>query len=322
MATMASSPKPDVRWWERRGALVALLASLGALAAGGLLHLVGAGSAGDAAWTAVGAWGVAYAGWTMAAALRGGRVVVDVIALVALAGALAVGEVLAAAVVAVMLTTGRALERWAEGRARRDLHALVERTPKTAHRYRDGALGTVDLAQVARGDLLAVAVGEVVPVDGTVVSAAATLDESALTGEPLPVTRLRGEPVRSGVVNAGGAFDLRATAAAEESTFAGVVRLVAQAEASQAPFVRVADRVALWFLPLTAAAAAVAWVTGGADRAVAVLVVATPCPLILAAPIALVAGLSRAARRGVVVKGGRSSDWPAAPPCSSTRRAP
>lgn len=293
------------RWRSARHAALALLAAtLGALAAGGLLHLVGAGSSGDAAWTAAGAGGVAYAAWTIGLSLRHERVGVDVIALVALAGALAVGEVLAAAVVAVMLTTGRALEGWAEGRARRDLHALVERTPRTAHRYRDGALGTVDLAEVTRGDLLAVTTGEVVPVDGTVASAVATLDESALTGEPLPVERARGAPVRSGVVNAGGAFDLRATATAEESTFAGVVRLVAQAEASQAPFVRLADRVALWFLPLTAAAAAGAWAAAGPTRAVAVLVVATPCPLILAAPIALVAGLSRAARRGVVVKGG------------------
>ncbi len=304
MAPMVERSNP--RGWRRaRHAALALLATtLGALAAGGLLHLVGAGGAGDAAWTAAGAGGMAYAAWTMAASLRHGRLGVDVIALVALAGALAVGEVLAAAVVAVMLTTGRALEHWAEGRARRDLHALVEQTPRTAHRYRSGTLGTVDLAQVTRGDLLAVAAGEVVPVDGTVASPLATLDESALTGEPLPVERTRGEPVRSGVVNAGGVFDLRATATAEESTFAGVVRLVARAEASQAPFVRVADRVALWLLPLTAAAATAAWLAGGADRAVAVLVVATPCPLILAAPIALVAGLSRAARRGVVVKGG------------------
>lgn len=245
MAPMVERSNP--RGWRRaRHAALALLATtLGALAAGGLLHLVGAGGAGDAAWTAAGAGGMAYAAWTMAASLRHGRLGVDVIALVALAGALAVGEVLAAAVVAVMLTTGRALEHWAEGRARRDLHALVEQTPRTAHRYRSGTLGTVDLAQVTRGDLLAVAAGEVVPVDGTVASPLATLDESALTGEPLPVERTRGEPVRSGVVNAGGVFDLRATATAEESTFAGVVRLVARAEASQAPFVRAADRVAL-----------------------------------------------------------------------------
>ena len=131
------------------------------------------------------------------------------------------------------------------------------------------------------------------------------LDESALTGESLPVTRVAGEAVRSGVVNAGGPFDLRATTSAAESTYAGVVRLVESARAEQAPFVRLADRYALWFVPLAVAMAAVAWaVSGDVERAVAVLVVATPCPLLLAAPIAIVSGMSRCAARGVVVKDG------------------
>jgi len=141
-------------------------------------------------------------------------------------------------------------------------------------------------------------------VDGTVASVAAVLDESALTGEVRPAERVRGDQVRSGVVNRGGPFDLRASDTAADSTYAGIVRLVSGAQNSQAPFVRAADRYAMWFLPLTLAVAAVAWAAGGAVRAVAVLVVATPCPLILAAPVALVSGLSAAARRGVVVKSG------------------
>ena len=132
----------------------------------------------------------------------------------------------------------------------------------------------------------------------------AVLDESALTGEPLPVERSAGEQIRSGTVNAGGPFDLFATATAADSTYAGIVRLVSEAEQSQAPFVRLADRYALWFLVVSLAAAGAAWLAAGAERAVAVLVVATPCPLILAAPVALVSGLSIAARRGVIVKGG------------------
>jgi heavy metal translocating P-type ATPase len=160
------------------------------------------------------------------------------------------------------------------------------------------------LDAVAAGDLLLIAAGEVVPVDGTVTSAAAVLDESALTGEARPAEHIRGDQVRSGVVNVGPPFDLRASGTAAGSTYAGIVRLVSEAENSQAPFVRAADRYAMWFLPLTLAVAAAAWAAGGADRAVAVLVVATPCPLILAAPVALVSGLSAAARRGVVVKSG------------------
>jgi heavy metal translocating P-type ATPase len=162
----------------------------------------------------------------------------------------------------------------------------------------------VPLDAVAAGDLLLVASGDVVPADGTVASAAAVLDESALTGEARPCDRIRGDQVRSGAVNVGGPFNLRASGTAAESTYAGIVRLVSEAEKSQAPFVRAADRSAMWFLPLTLAVAVAAWALGGAVRAVAVLVVATPCPLILAAPVALVSGLSAAARRGVVVKSG------------------
>ena len=148
--------------------------------------------------------------------------------------------------------------------------------------------------------------GEVVPVDGVVDGEIAILDEAALTGEANPIQHRQGEPVRSGATNAAQSpFKLRATAKAEESTYAGIVRLVRQAQAAKAPLVRLADRYALYFLPLTMAIAAIAWVASGdAVRALAVLVVATPCPLILAAPMAIVAGISRAARRGILVKGG------------------
>ncbi len=140
--------------------------------------------------------------------------------------------------------------------------------------------------------------------DGTLTTGAAVLDESALTGEALPVEHVRGDSLRSGTLNAAGPFDLRASASAADSTYGAIVRLVAEAENSQAPFVRLADRYAMWFLPLSLVVAGAAWALGGAARAVAVLVVATPCPLILAAPVALVSGLSAAARRGIVVKNG------------------
>jgi heavy metal translocating P-type ATPase len=163
----------------------------------------------------------------------------------------------------------------------------------------------IPLAEVAVDDVLVVAPGDVVPVDGRVVDAVAVLDESALTGEPLQVERSRGDPVRSGVVNAGGAFELRATASAEDSTYAGIVRLAQQAGAESAPVVRLADRFAAYFLPVALLMAGAAWLaSGSAVRAVAVLVVATPCPLLLAAPVAIVSGLSRASRSGVVIRSG------------------
>jgi heavy metal translocating P-type ATPase len=291
-------------WLGRRSAMLMLAATAAGLVAGGMAWLAGTGGAADGCWLAAAVLGLGYALWEAADSLRRGRLGVDVIALLALAGAVAVDELLAAAVISVMLSSGRALEAWAAQRARQDLSALLDRAPHTARRYRDGNLEVVPLDGVAVGDLLLVASGDVVPVDGTLSSAAAVLDESALTGEARPAEHARGDRLRSGAVNTGGPFDLRAAGTAAESTYAGIVRLVAEAEKSQAPFVRLADRYAMWFLPLTLAVAAVAWALGGAARAVAVLVVATPCPLILAAPVALVAGLSAAARRGVVVKSG------------------
>ena len=158
---------------------------------------------------------------------------------------------------------------------------------------------------VIPGDLLLVRPGEVLAVDGRVEGGAAVLDESALTGESRQVERVAGDEVRSGVVNAGGPFQMRATSAAADSTYAAIVRLVEQSEASSAPFVRMADRYSAVFIVFGGLVAGLAWaLSGDPVRAVAVLVVATPCPLILAAPIAVVAGLSRAARFGVIVKGG------------------
>ena len=298
-------------WLGRRAALLFLVATASGLAAGGLARLAGAEAVTDAAWLATAALGLGYALWSAAESILRGRLGVDVIALLAVAGAVAVGEakddpemLLAAAVISVMLTSGRFLEAWAAQRARHDLNVLLARAPRTARRYRGGSLETVPLEAIAVGDVLLVAPGDVLPVDGTVGPGVAVLDESALTGEARPAERGPGEAVRSGTLNAGGPFDLRAATSADDSTYAGIVRLVAEAERSQAPFVRLADRYAMWFLPLALAVAGVAWAVGGAERAVAVLVVATPCPLILAAPVALVSGLSAAARRGVVVKSG------------------
>ena len=301
---MATFARRTRGWLGRRTALLLLVATASGLAAGGLARLAGAGAVADAAWLATAALGLGYALWSMADSILRGRLGVDVIALLALGGAVAVGELLAAAVISVMLTSGRFLEAWAAERARHDLNALLARAPRTARRYRDEALETVPLEEIAVGDVLLVAPGDVLPVDGMVACGVAVLDESALTGEARPAEHGPGESVRSGTLNAGGPFDLRATTSAADSTYAGIIRLVAEAERSQAPFVRLADQYAMWFLPLTLAVAGLAWAVGGAERAVAVLVVATPCPLILAAPVALVSGLSAAARRGVVVKSG------------------
>ena len=159
--------------------------------------------------------------------------------------------------------------------------------------------------QVAIGDMILVRAGEVIPVDGLILGANATLDEAALTGEPIPVTRNKGDPVHSGTINAGETFELRASASAGESTYAGIVRMVTAAQTAKAPFIRLADRYALILLPVTLVLAGAAWLLSGDPiRGLAVLVASTPCPLILAAPVAFIAGVSRAARLGILIKGG------------------
>lgn len=257
-------------------------------------------------WSAITVAGLAYALFTVGRSILHRQLNVDVVAVLALAGSLAIGEPLAGAIIAAMLATGVFLESRAGARAKRDLSRLVARTPTTARRLRGDVVETVPLEEVSAGDRVLVGPGEIVPVDGRLL-AGATFDESALTGEPLPVERAAGDAVRSGVANAAGAAEIVATGNAESSTYAAIVRLVEQAQASSAPFVRFADRLAMVFVPLTLLAAGGAWLFGGsATRAVAVLVVATPCPLLLAAPIAIMSGLSRAARRGVIIKGGAS----------------
>lgn len=238
--------------------------------------------------------------------LARGEVGLDIVAALSMSAALIFGETLAAAVVAVMYSGGTFLESFAEGRARREMRDLLARVPRTATRHRNGGLEEVPLDDLAPGDRLLIRQGDVVPVDGRIVSASAFLDTSALTGESLPVRLEHGGEAMSGSTNAGEAFDLEATREARDSTYAGIVRLVEQAQASKAPMGRLADRWSLGFLAVTVAIAAAAWwFTGDPIRAVAVLVVATPCPLILAVPVALVAGLSRAAHFGVLVKGAR-----------------
>lgn len=233
-----------------------------------------------------------------------GEVGLDIVAALSMSAALLFGETLAAAVVALMYSGGTFLESFAEGRARREMRDLLSRVPRTATRHRDGGLEDVPLDAIAPGDRLLIRQGDVVPVDGTVASLSAFLDTSALTGESLPVKLTDGGEAMSGSTNAGEAFDLIATRPAKDSTYAGIVRLVERAQSSKAPMSRLADRWSLAFLLITVAIAFSAWwFTGDPIRAVAVLVVATPCPLILAVPVALVAGLSRAAHYGVLIKG-------------------
>ena len=291
--------------WVRRTsarlmAAAALLAVLGGVALAALDHHRPA----DWLWAGTTTMLLVPLTWSVLRSLLRGDVGVDAIALVSMAGALALGEYLAGAVVALMLAGGNALEESANRRARRELMALVERAPRSALVRRGGELLEVPVDEVGVDELVLIRAGEVVPVDGMVVSEEAIVDESALTGEPLPVTVHRGGSVRSGTAATGASFEVRALRPAAESAYAALVRLVEKTAEERAPLVRMADRYAIFFLPATMIVAAVAWVISGDPvRALAVFVVAPPCPLILAAPIALMCDVSRAARAGVVVKG-------------------
>lgn len=285
---------------------LAALAAAG-LALGFVARLGGLEGWAEVIWAAATAPVLAALAVEIVTTLRRGDVGLDIVAALSMSAALAFGEVLAAAIVALMYAGGQLLEDFAERRARRDMTALLSRVPRTAMRHRAGRLEEVALDLILPGDRLLVRRGDVVPVDGVVAEGAAVLDQSALTGEALPVTRGIGEAVLSGVTNAGDAFGLTAEHRAAESTYAGVIRLVEAAQASRAPMARLADRYAIAFLAVTVVLAAAAWwFTGDPIRAVAVLVVATPCPLILAVPVAIVSGLSRAAKLGILIKGGRA----------------
>ena len=240
--------------------------------------------------------------WT---SIREGEIGSDILALFAIIATALIEEWVAASIISLMLATGRTLESWAAGRARSQLEALAQRAPRRIQLVsNDGSITDCEISKAKIGDTYLVRTGEVVPVDGRL-KANASFDESALTGEPLPRERFAGDEVPSGVVNAGDPVELIATTTAESSTYAALVRLVDNAKAHSAPGVRLANRYALWFVPLSIAIALATWmITGNVQSAIAVIVAATPCPLILAIPIAIIAGISNAAKHGAIIKDG------------------
>lgn len=230
---------------------------------------------------------------------------VDIIAMLAIVAATLVGEYLAAVVVLLMLSGGEALERYALKRARKELTSLLNNAPRFAHLKVNGEMVDVDIDKVNVGDTVIIKPGEIIPVDGKVTLGTSEVDESALTGESILVEKIPHMHVLSGSVNKHAVLEVQALKPSSESQYSQIIRLVQEAEQSKAPFVRLADRYSVWFTIIAISLAAIAWVLSGEMvRAIAVLVVATPCPLILATPIAFASGVSRAAKRGVIIKHG------------------
>lgn len=281
------------------------------LAAVLILHNIGAEQAGR--WLAS-VFVIGFIAWTvvdMARDMLRGHFGLDILAVVAMVATLAVGEYIASLIIVLMLSGGEAIEDFAGRRATRDLSALLDRSPRVAHVF--ARTGTADSSEmrdvpvdeVAVGDELLVRPAEIVPVDGVLLTDAATFDESSLTGESLPVTRERGEEVLSGAINGAHAVRIRAVRPSSESQYQQIVSLVQAAENSRAPVVRLADRFAIPFTAVALLLGGIAWaVSGEPSRFAEVLVLATPCPLLIAAPVAFLGGLSRSAKAGVILKGG------------------
>ena len=241
---------------------------------------------------------------TVRGALRG-HFAADVVATLAIVAAVLLGQPLVGLVIVLMQTGGEALERYAEGRASDAVRALEAAAPRIAHRLNGNDVADVRAEDVAVGDLLLIRPGELVPCDAVVIDGSSHVDASMLTGEPLPISAVTDTHLLSGSANLDGALTVRVLATARESQYARIVALVRSAQASKAPLQRVADRYAVWFTPLTLAVCGLTYaLSGNWLRVLAVLAVATPCPLILATPVAIIGGLNRAARRQIIMRHG------------------
>lgn len=243
--------------------------------------------------------------WGMIEDLRTGTYGIDILAATAIITSVLLHEYWAGMVIVLMLTGGEALEDYAEGRAKTELSALLKRKPKKAHLLKAGKTIDVSVSQIHAGDKLVILPGEVVPVDAVIIEGSSSFDESSLTGESLPVHKDEGSDLLSGSINIEGAITVKALRSAAESQYEQIINLVRSAASSQSPFVRLADRYSIPFTAVSFIIAGAAWfVSGHAIRFLEVIVVATPCPLLLGAPIALISGMSRAAKNGIIVKTG------------------
>jgi len=247
--------------------------------------------------------------WEMFEDVRSGRYGIDILAITAIVAAVILGEYWAAIVVALMLTGGESLEDYAQHRARSELDALLKNAPQTAQVIRKGKTLKVKVSELHVGDKILINAGDAVPADAMVLEGTASFDESSLTGESLPQSKTTGDQLLSGSINQDGSIQAKVTASAEDSQYQQIVKLVKSAANSQAPFVRLAERYSVPFTILAFSIAGGMWVlTGEPIRFLQVIIVATPCPLLLAAPIALISGMSRASNYGIIVKTGAAME--------------
>ena len=283
---------------------VPALALIG-LATGGLFYFFASKNTGQEVWMATLIIGTVPLVVRMAGDISKGKFGIDIIAIVAIASSFFLSQYLAGTVILLMLSGGEALEEYALNRSSRELTKLLSMAPTMGHLKVKGELKEIAAELIQVNDILLVKPGETVPVDGVVLSGSSETDESSITGESMLVGKDIGSLVFSGSINQGSALEIRAEKPAAESQYQRIVKLVKDAQESRAPLVRLADRYAVWFTGLTFILSGAAWLASGqALRFLEVLVVATPCPLILATPIAIISGISKSASRGIIVNNG------------------
>ncbi len=243
--------------------------------------------------------------WGMWDDIRNGTYGIDILAATAIIASVLLKQYWAAIIVVVMLTGGESLENYADNRALSELRALLEHAPTIAHLVKNKKQVDIKASELKVGDRFVIKPGELVPTDGVIIEGSSSFDESSLTGESVPVSKSLTESLLSGSVNMEGTVIVKATAMAKDSQYQQIVKLVESAAASKAPFVRLADRYSIPFTLMAYAIAGSVWaISGQAIRFLEVIIVATPCPLLLAAPIALISGMSRASRYGIIIKTG------------------
>ena len=254
-------------------------------------------------------------GIKMVKTIMSGSYGIDILAITAIVTCLLIGEFWAAYVIMLMLCGGEALENYADRRARRELSALIRRRPTIAHIVKCEQIKDITLDKVKVNDILLIKPGEVVPIDGILMSKSATIDESSITGESVPVEKVKGDKVVSGTASLNISIAIKATCTTKNSYYTQIIQLVSEAESQPAHFVNLANRYAIPFTLISYIIAGAAWyLSGDPTRFAEVLVVASPCPLILAAPIAFVSGMSLASRHGTIVKNGTVLERMAAAP--------
>jgi heavy metal translocating P-type ATPase len=283
---------------------VPVLALIG-LVIGGILQITHEEQVGKIVWFIALIGGGIPVVWQTVREMLHKHFVSDIVAMLAIIVSIILNDAFPGVIIVLMQTGGKALEDYAYRRASSSLDNLLSRAPRIAHRKIDHNLEEIPVSQINIGDVLAIRPGDLIPVDGEILSSQACIDEASLTGEPLPKTKTCGEQAFSGTVNIGGAFDIKATRKSEESQYSKIVKLVKKAQEEKAPIQRLADKYAVWFTPITLIVSMIGWlVTNNFQTILSVLVVATPCSLIFATPVAVISGINKAAKSGIIIKTG------------------